>query len=100
MKIKKLYCNPHHETPYIILQALDGRYYKIDAQNAHRLKDEEILERRPLPSYIRELSYYVARGHNAVEAPEYMYKACGFEKAEAEEKEDLASRDLYKGLGI
>ena len=81
MKIKKLYCNPFKKLPQIVIETIDGRFYKMDPGNACRIT-EDTLSKRPLPSFIIEQPFYVAKGNNAIEAPAYMYKVCGFEKVE------------------
>ena len=81
MKIKKLYCNPKIESPYMVLESLDGRFFRFHASTAWRFYDG-IFDVEPLPTWFMEMPYYTPVGNNGIEATADLYKVCGFEKAE------------------
>lgn len=69
MKIKKLF-NSANYPAHMVAETIDGKFVKFLATPFRQVQEKDFF---PLP-------YYQAKGKNADEAPDYVYKSYGLEK--------------------
>lgn len=69
MKIKRLF-NSNNYPAHMVAETVDGNFVKFLATPFRKIQENDL---SPLP-------YYQAKGKNAEEAPDYVYKSYGLEK--------------------
>ncbi len=69
MKIKKMY-NPESLPDFYVIETLDGKFFRFNVTPFRKITEKDLI---PIP-------HYVAKGNNALEAFEFIYRFYGLEK--------------------